>query len=230
MTDEVRRPNASRRLALVPLLRGVDDGRLDRLAAQVTERRFGPGQAVRTQGEAADRLPLLLEGTVVALRTTPDGRELRFGQLAGPCALDKTAVLDGEGHTATFRAQGECLVWSVSRADLLGLIDDVAALRQHVMVQLASSVREQTDRLVETAFADAQQRVASWLVRSLPDAGTTVRLPGSQQVVADTLGLSRVSVNRALKALERDGLVRVARDQVVVLVPELLAARAVAGR
>ena len=164
----------SHRLALVPLLRGVDDDRLSRLAAQVTERRFGPDHAVRTQGEPADRLPLLMEGTVVVLRATPDGRELRLGQLVGPCALDKTAVLDGEGHTATFRAQGECLVWSVTRADL--------------------------------------------------------PVPGSQQVLADTLGLSRVTVNRALKALERDGLVRVARDHVVILVPELLAAQAAAGR
>ena len=171
-----------------------------------------------------------MEATVVALRTTADGRELRFGQLVGPCALDKTAVLDGDGHTATFRAQGECLVWSVARADLLGLIDDDASLRQHVMVQLASSVREQTDRLVETAFADARQRVACWLVRSLSDAGTTVPLPGSQQALADTLGLSRVTVNWALKALERDGLVRVARDQVVVLVPDLLATLAASRR
>jgi hypothetical protein len=61
-------------------------------------------------------------------------------------------------------------------------------------------------------------------VRSLPEVGTTVPLPGSQQVLADTLGLSRVT------ALERDGLVRVARDQVVVLLPELLAAQAAAGR
>jgi CRP/FNR family transcriptional regulator, cyclic AMP receptor protein len=228
----VTRPqrHASHRLARVPLLRGLDDDRLDRLAAQVTERRFGPGQAVRTQGEPADRLPLLLEGTVVAIRATPDGRELRLGTLVGPCALDKTALLDGEGHTATFKAEGECLVWSVTRADLVSLIDDVAALRKHVMVQLASSVRERTDRLVEATFADARQRVASWLVRSLPEAGTTVQLPGSQQVLAATLGLSRVTVNRALKALERDGLVRVARDHVVVLVPELLAAQAAAGR
>jgi CRP-like cAMP-binding protein len=185
---------------------------------------------VRTQGEPADRLPLLLDGTVVALRAAPDGRELRLGQLVGPCALDKTAVLDGKGHTATFRTRGECLVWSVTRADFLGLMDDVAALRHHVMVQLASSVRERTDRLMEAAFADARQRVASWLVRSLPETGTTVPLPGSQQVLADTLGLSRVTVNRALKALERDGLVRVARDHAVVLLPELLAAQATAGR
>jgi CRP/FNR family transcriptional regulator, cyclic AMP receptor protein len=71
--------------------------------------------------------------------------------------------------------------------------------------------------------------VASWLLRSSAEAGITVPLPGSQQVLADTLGLSRVTVNRALKALERDGVVRVARDQ-LVLVPELLAAEAAAGR
>ena len=119
-------------------------------------------------------------------------------------------------------------MWSVTRADFLGLFDDIAALRHHVMVQLASSVREQTDRLVEatlprspTGGVLAGDRCPRWAPLSLP--------PGSQQVLADTLGLSRVTVNRALKALERDGLVRVARDQVVVFQPELLAAQAAAS-
>lgn len=217
---------AARRLSLVPLLQHVDEDCLRRLASCVTERRFGPGQAVRTMGGAADRLPLLLEGSVLAVRSTLDGRELRLGELAAPCALDKTAVIDGGGHTATYRALGECLVWSVPRSDLLGLIDDIEGLRHHVLLHLASSVRERQDRLVETMFADARQRVAAWLVRALPEVGTTVPLPGSQQGLAEMLGLSRVTVNRALRSFERDGLIRSERQTVVVLAPELVAALA----
>lgn len=216
--------DAATRLSLVPLLACVDEDRLRQLAGHVTERRFGDGQAVRTRGELAERLPLLLEGTVLAMRSTPEGRELRLGEFTAPGALDKTAVIDGAGHTATFRARGECLAWSVARADLLGLIDDVGALRRHVMQRLAATVREQQERLVETIFGDARQRVATWLVRSLPGTGTKVPLPGSQQALGETLGLSRVTVNRALRSLERDGLIRIERTVVVVVAPELVAA------
>jgi CRP/FNR family transcriptional regulator len=53
-----------------------------------------------------------------------------------------------------------------------------------------------------------------------------VVLPGAQAGLAETLGVSRVSVNRALGALARAGLVRVEPGAVVILAPAPLARRA----
>jgi CRP/FNR family cyclic AMP-dependent transcriptional regulator len=92
-----------------------------------------------------------------------------------------------------------------------------------VFAQLAGQLRAQQDDLVLTSFADAPTRVAAWLVRA---AAPRVRLPGAQQGLAETLGLTRVSVNRALRDLASEGLVRVEPGAVVVLAPELLTLRA----
>lgn len=74
-----------------------------------------------------------------------------------------------------------------------------------------------------TSFADTPTRVATWLVRA---AAPRVRLPGAQQGLAESLGLTRVSVNRALRTLTEEGLIRVEPGAVVILAPELLTLRA----
>ncbi|WP_411151543.1 helix-turn-helix domain-containing protein [Streptomyces sp. A30] len=77
-----------------------------------------------------------------------------------------------------------------------------------------------------------EARLAAWLLERTA-AGrpvtATVSLPGGQRELADLLGVTRVTVNRALSRLRRDGLVRWAGDgRLEILAPELLALRAAA--
>ncbi|WP_460358492.1 Crp/Fnr family transcriptional regulator [Actinoallomurus acanthiterrae] len=53
-----------------------------------------------------------------------------------------------------------------------------------------------------------------------------VSLPGSQQALADLLGVTRVTINRALARLQHDGLIELHRRTIVILAPELLELRA----
>ena len=51
----------------------------------------------------------------------------------------------------------------------------------------------------------------------------THAMPLNQTMLADTLGVNPVHVNRTVQRLQRDGLLRVARSQVVIPNPRLLA-------
>jgi CRP/FNR family transcriptional regulator, cyclic AMP receptor protein len=70
-------------------------------------------------------------------------------------------------------------------------------------------------------------RLAVWL---LEQAGRTsdsrVTLPGSQESLGDLLGVTRVTISRALTRLQRDGLIIVGRGRVDIVAPELLNLRA----
>jgi CRP/FNR family transcriptional regulator len=148
------------------------------------------------------------------------------GEFTGPCAVDKAAVLDASGYTATWLARSRSRIRLVPSDELLTIIEDIPAARRHVLTYLARRLRDQQDDLVRTAFADAATRTAAWLVRAAGRTGSRVVLPGAQQGLAESIGMSRVSVNRALRTLAREGLVRVETGTVVILAPELLALRA----
>lgn len=180
------------------------------------------GHVVAREGEPAQHLIVVEEGTLTATRDTARGQRLRLGEFAGPCAVDKTAVLDERGYTATWVAATRCKITLIPAHEFLKAIDDVPAVRRHVLKKLAGQVRAQQDDLVR-ANRDTATRAAAWLTGR---GQRRVVLPGAQQGLAETLGSTRVSVNRALRKLAREGLIEVEPGAVVILAPELLALRA----
>jgi CRP/FNR family cyclic AMP-dependent transcriptional regulator len=209
-------------LADVPLFASLTEAQLSRLASVARLREVAADTVVALRGEPARHLVVAETGGLTAVHETATGQRRRLGEFAAPCAVDKAAVLDGGGHTATWVTSARSRLRLVPAEEFLALVD-VPAVRVHVFAQLAGQLRAQQDDLVLTSFADAPTRVAAWLVRA---AAPRVLLPGAQQGLAETLGLTRVSVNRALRELASEGLVRVEPGAVVVLAPELLTLRA----
>lgn len=212
-------------LADVPLLATLPAAHLTHLAAVSPAREVAPGEVVATRSAPARHLIVVETGTLTAVHETAGGHRRRLGDFPAPCAVDKAAVLDGGGHTATWLAVTRSRLTLIPAAEFLALVD-VPAVRHHVLTHLAGQLRQTQEDLTLTSYADATTRVATWLTRS---ARSRVRLPGAQQGLAETLGLTRVSVNRALRTLTEEGLVLVEPGAVTILAPELLAIRAKRG-
>ncbi|MCP2169032.1 Crp/Fnr family transcriptional regulator [Goodfellowiella coeruleoviolacea] len=228
-------------LAAVPLFALVDPARLDSLVRRSTARVVRAGTVVAVRGQPADHLVVVVAGALTALHDTAEGRRLRLGEFPAPCTVDKAAVLDGSGHSATWISTCRTRLRLLPAEALRDLIDDVPAVRHHVLGYLSRQLRHQQEQLVRASFTDTTARVAAWLVRAAGRPGTSrdtasrdtasragarVVLPGAQAGLAEAVGASRVSVNRALRALARDGLVRVEPGAVHVLALDRLTARA----
>lgn len=214
-------------LAAVPVLSALTADQLRGLARVSTSRTVAAGTVVAAQGAPAERLIVVERGALTAAYDTLDGRRLRLGEFRAPCAVDKTAMLDGSGHTATWHAATRADIRLIPAAAFLTLLDDVPAARHHVLRTLAQQTRDQRDALVSAHFADATSRAADWLLRAAGRTGKArVILPGAQQGLAEALGVTRVSVNRALRTLAAEGLIRIETGAVTILAAELLARRA----
>jgi CRP/FNR family transcriptional regulator, cyclic AMP receptor protein len=213
-------------LRAVPLFGRLDEARLADVAARSTVRAIERGTPVALRGQRADRLVVVESGGLTAVHETAGGRRLRLGEFPAPRTVDKAAVLDGHGYTATWIATAPSRIRFVPADRLLALIDEVPAVRHHVLRHLAGQLRDRQDDLVRAALGDTAARVADWLGRAAGRPGRRVRLPGAQSGLAETLGASRVSVNRALRAFAHAGLIRIEPGAVVVLAPDALARRA----
>lgn len=211
----------------MPLLATLPEDRLRVLWSGSLPRRYHAGEILRSAGDPAEHLLLLLRGRVAATAGTAAGRVVRFGAWTGPCALDKVAVIDGRGHTATLTAITGCTVRSLPRTRFEELVDDVPSVRGHVLRLLADQARLQQKRYTNAATLPVEARLATWLLeRSAATPHARVELPGTQQELAESLGTTRVTVNRILSRWRRSGLIDLTRRMVVVLAPELLALRA----
>lgn len=211
---------------MVPLLAAIDPARRARLLAASPVRSVDAGEVVALRGEPASALIVVESGGLTAVHETAGGQRRRLGEFPAPCAVDKAAVLDGGGHTATWLATSRSRLRLVPAAELLSVLDDVPAARRHVLRHLANQLRDQQDDLVAASYADVPARVAAWLIRAADSHGTRVLLPGAQQGLAESIGATRVTVNRALRSLADDGLITVEPGAITIETPELLAHRA----
>lgn len=211
-------------LLRVPLLGVLPRPRVERLAREFPSREVAAGQVVAHEGDPAHRLIILETGSLTAVHDTPRGTRVRLSAVTGPCVVDKVATLDGGVHTANWTATTACRLRLLPGTVLRQLIDEEPALRDHLLAYLSGEVARHRRATVRRAAHGPLAQVADWLLEAGRTNGDTVHLVGGQEGLGEEIGLSRVTVNRALRALAAAGIIRVRPRMVNLLDRERLAA------
>jgi CRP/FNR family transcriptional regulator, cyclic AMP receptor protein len=211
-------------LGRVPLFGTLPRQRLERLARELPVRNLARGGVAAHSYSPARHLVVLESGVLAAVHDTRHGARVRLATATGPCVVDKAATLDGGVHTATWCATAPCRIRLLPAAVLRQLLDDEPALRAHVVRHLAAEVNGQRRARIRRAAPGPVAQVADWLLAAAAGRAAVVALPDGQQGLGDELGLSRVTVNRALRALADLDAVRVRPRRVHLLDENLLAA------
>lgn len=201
-------------LGSIPALRALAPAALEALARDSQVARFDAGAVLRPACERARGVVLLLSGSVVAAHASPSGSEVWPEQWVGPAIVDKPAVLDGGKPSIGLVATTAATVRLLPRARFLRLLDEEHSVREHVLRQLARDVIASQRRLAEAVTLPAIAQVAAWL--DAQDTTARVAWRGSQEQLARILGLSRVTVNRALAQLAAAGALRLTNQGIVI--------------
>ena len=94
-------------LRRVPLFEGLDPEDLQRIAATATERTYDADEALMTEGDLADELVVLLDGSVRVERAEPDGSTRFIRTYEAGEHIGELAVLRERPRVATVRAQAD---------------------------------------------------------------------------------------------------------------------------
>jgi CRP/FNR family cyclic AMP-dependent transcriptional regulator len=214
---------AAAELARVPMLAQISGERLRHLAAAHPVRRLTAGSVLLRQGTPATRLLIMLDGQTSAVVDHRSGDRSRYALMAGPCVIDKAAVLAAGTYPATWVATTPGRAVILSAPTFWALLRHQPPIREHVMRYLARQVGQSRDALATRATGTAASRLAHWLLTATASGATpTVSLPAGQQGLAEELGISRVTVNRALQHLARTGIISIRPRAIVLLNPAKL--------
>ncbi|MEV4656590.1 Crp/Fnr family transcriptional regulator [Micromonospora sp. NPDC049301] len=201
-------------LTSIPALRTLPGAAIDDIVRHSQPLRLSAGSVARHHGEPATGVVLLLAGTMVAAHTSRAGAEVWPQRWQAPALVDKVAVLAGGPAPTRLIAATSVVAMLLPRQPFLRLIDKHEVMRNHVLAALAHDVQTAQTRLTQATTLSGVARVAA-LLDALSRGGAG-EWRGSQDDLARTLGLSRVTVNRALARLVRVGAVRVTTHRVVV--------------
>jgi CRP/FNR family transcriptional regulator len=211
-------------LAEVSLFAELPPATLDLLAQQSLVRRYPRGQVLCSEGDPGDSLLVLEQGRVKISRYAASGQEVVLAGVEAPAVFGELALIDGAPRSATITAQSQVVIRTLSRAATLSLIEREPSVAMALLRALTAMVRSTNERLADVLSLDVPGRVAKWLLAraaahgAADPRGTIVPLGRSQGELATELGTTRVSVNKALKSFEGQGLIALEldRDRIII--------------
>jgi CRP-like cAMP-binding protein len=193
--------------------------------------RYGCGDEVCIANRpGADRGLIIVSGWACELRILPDGRRQIFSFLLPGDTIEarETSSVEWCGVMALTRLE----VVNRGAQAAAGALEEAAWLRAFEDEALRREGRFY-DQLTRIGRLSAKERIMHLLLELFERldrvglvSGDTFKLPLTQGVFADTLGLSIVHINRTLKELRREGSVVFKSGRVTLRDRESLAARA----
>jgi CRP-like cAMP-binding protein len=207
-------------LGKVKIFRLLDENQLRKIGGVVHEQRFSAGQTICEQGDSGDYLFILVDGIVRIYLLSPDGREMTIRVYGRGDTFGEFAVLDGKPRAANAIAVSDVVTMVIYRHEFLDLMRNSFDLVMRVMEELTERLRFTTRFTQNLAFLTASGRIAAALTelaRQQASGSAIVRLPMTQQGLANYANVTREWTNKALRVLAEQGVVRVERGAITLL-------------
>jgi CRP-like cAMP-binding protein len=219
-------------LAKAGLFQGIAEEAAEAVATSLEYGDYGRGETVFSEGEQGDTLYIVLEGKVKIGRRAADGRENMLSVMGPSDMFGELSLFDPGPRTATATVVTDARLASLAHAALRPWLTNRPEIAEQLLRVLARRLRRTNDALADLIFTDVPGRVAKQLLAlserfgSAEADGLRVHHDLTQEELAQLVGASRETVNKALADFASRGWVRVDSRALTILDAERLARRA----
>ena len=201
----------------------------EKLASSTGSRHFDAGQVIYLEGEPAESMFIIERGWVKATRMTREGREQALIFLHANDIFGDIAVFTRTTYPATVTALEAVDLWVLPAEKILKLTREYPDLAMTVIRRMGTRVLYHVELIEDLSLHSVEVRVARTLLRYAGLKGEKLIVPRQAWTTFDEmavrLGTVRDVLSRALRTLEKEGLLRVERKEIVLLDPKALAER-----
>ena len=193
---------------------------------------FPRGHTVFAEGDPGDLLLIIVAGKVKLGRRNDDGRENLIAVMGPSHMFGELAIFDPGPRTSTVTTMTEVQAAVMGRQALRAWIAEYPEIGEQLLRVLARRLRRTDDALMSLIFTDVPGRVAKQLLSLAQRFGTSqgdalrVDHDLTQEELAQLVGASRETVNKALSDFAQRGWIQLQSKSVLINDPERLAKRA----
>lgn len=214
------------------LFQGVDPEAVEALASEFEIIDAQRGTTLFSEGDPGESLYIVLAGKVKLGRRSPDGRENLVAVMGPSDQFGELSLFDPGPRTATATVVTDARLALLPKAALQAWVQDRPQIAMQLLRVVARRLRRTNTMLADLIFVDVPGRVAKQLLQLAQRFGSVegphlrVTHDLTQEELAQLVGASRETVNKALADFAARGWLRLEGKSVVILDRERLARRA----
>lgn len=216
-------------LAENSLLRHLDPGDRQKLAAYAQVMRFDPEAVIFQRGDPGDSMMAVVRGRVKICAHSEDGKELILNLIKPGEVFGEIALIDGQPRTADAVALDTVELLVLERRDFQRHLDENPRVALRLLQVLCQRLRRTSAHLEESLFLEVPARLARVLLHlagafGIPaKSGVCIDVKLSQQQLGNIAGITRESVNKQLGLWGKAGWIAVRNGYVTVVDGDALA-------
>ena len=215
-----------------PLFAALDDEAARALMESMASSHLERGDILFREGDQGDRIYVIGEGKIKLGRSSVDGRENLLAILGPGEMFGELSLFDPGPRTATATAIAATQLIDLGHEDLDSFLLGRPAVAANLLAALARRLRRTNEALADLVFTDVPGRVAKALLDLSTrfgrpaDEGILVAHELTQEELAQLVGASRETVNKALADFASRGWIKLEARAVVLTDVERLRRRA----
>ena len=219
-------------LARAGIFQGIDPTAVEALSSALQPVEFPRAHVIFAEGEPGDRLYIIVSGKVKIGRRSGDGRENLLAVFGPSDMFGELSIFDPGPRTSTATTVTEVRAVTMDRAALHEWIGKRPEIADQLLRVIARRLRRTNNMLADLIFTDVPGRVAKALLQLAQRFGSQeagmlrVTHDLTQEEIAQLVGASRETVNKALADFAHRGWLRLEGKSVLILEPDRLARRA----
>lgn len=206
-----------------PIFQGLDDAAANTLRLSMSPVKLRKGQSLFKEGDDGDHLYIVASGKIKLGTKSQDGRENLLMILGPGDMFGDLSLFDSGPRTSTATAVTEAKLLSLGQDKVIPWVKEHPEVSLHLLARLASRLRRTNEVVSDLVFSDVPGRVAKALIDLglkfgvKKDEGFLVNHDLTQEELAQLVGASRETVNKALADFAQRGWIRLEARAVMVL-------------
>jgi len=199
-------------LRLVPILAGVSDASLERVARACKWQEFEVGEQLVEYQDASKDVFFLTAGKLRVIVYSLEGKAVQFTDLKPGVMFGEIAAIDRAARSAGVEAIETSTVASLTADQFEELLLREPRVAVATLKHVVAEVRRLSERVVEFSTLAVQNRIQAELLRlaadAAKDAGALLSPAPSLADIAERISTHREAVSRELSRLASMGLIR----------------------
>lgn len=176
------------------------------------------GEIFMDLGQKITHMPLLLAGSVKVMRENDSGQEmlLYFLERGDTCTMSLSCCMGNKLSEIRAIAEENTSLIMIPVSKMDEWLQRFKSWRNFIIDSYQMRLNELMETLDSVAFMRMDERLEKYLHDRVKLLGKTT-ITGTHQQIATDLNTSRVVVSRLLKQLEKQGQIKLGRNQIEVL-------------
>lgn len=211
-----------RQLQTNSIFSALDDQTLQRLVQDAVWREYDVGEVVVLEGEALSGLYFLQSGWLKVVKISPSGREqvLRFFEAGN--TFNEVSVFTKAPNPATAIALEPAGVWLIRQESVMRLLREQPDFAENIIAKMAERLLYLVSLVTDLSLRSVTSRLARLILEGAEDDVLHRPRWFTQAELASRLGTVPDVVQRGLRNLEKNGVIKVERQRIHVLDKERL--------